>query len=368
MKRVMTLILCITMFWAMTACGTNTEANLESNSEPQTMVEPQATIPEVYAFTTEEGDFASYYVIDFEQGYIYMFHADEYDDSCFALPIEAGNLEDGLTASISDGYSMVPFTMHYKDANQTERVVMTIEGAYEVELVATSLEEALMVKEGKTIVELNVPEDSEELDAEEVYTAEGQIGHRSRITDKEERIEAVIKDIEMGSGETISYERAVTMEESLDVYSDSSADIKKAYKNPDSPYRELMEALDEYLNHSVKWYGTVTRGAVATKEEAEKIISGEEPVDMFGPSSWTSDEVIAQNYARDKASGDDSSVGIVYVLEENKSGVSITHLSRYGTSEGEVLAPSGVLYMVDSYETISVDSVDLLYVYVHEAE
>lgn len=109
------------------------------------------------------------------------------------------------------------------------------------------------------------------------------------------------------------------------------------------------------------------RGAVATKDEAEKIISGKEPIDMFGPSSWTSDEVIAQNYARDKASGDDSSVAIVYVLEENKSGVSITHLSRYGTSEREVLAPSGVLYVVDSYETIPNESVELLYVHVHEA-
>lgn len=32
----------------------------------------------------------------------------------------------------------------------------------------------------------------------------------------------------------------------------------------------------------------------------------------------------------------DKGIAIVYVLEENKSGVSITHLSRYGTSEREV--------------------------------
>lgn len=358
MKKIITLAICAMMIFTLASCGLD--------SGQQISPEQQTANSGVHSYVTEGDYAATYYIVDLDKGCVFSFYADESDDTCFVLPIEEGDLNNGLIGSISDGYSMIPFTMHYKEKNNPDRVVMTMEDAYEVELVAADLDKSLAIKESKNIVELSLPEDSEETAEKDVYTSEGQISHRDRIVGKEDRIDAVIKDIEMGSGEKISYEQATVIEESLDVYSDSSRDIKNAYTDPDSPYKVLMDALDEYLHNSVKWHGTVMRGAVATKEEAEKIISNEEPIDMLGPSSWTSDEVIAQNYARDKASGDASSVAIVYVLEENKSGASITHLSRYGTSEREVLAPSGVLYAVDSYETVSIDSVDLLYVYVHE--
>lgn len=360
MKKFIALVICIIMIFTLVSCGMNTKSQTSSKTRSEDS--------NIYSFMTEGDYAATYYIVDYDKNCVFSFYADESDDTCFVLPIDEGDLNSGLKGNISDGYSMIPFTMHYKEENKMDRVIMTFEDAYEIELIASDIDEALAIKEGKTIVDISAPEDSGKTEEGEVYTAEGQVCHRDRIVGKEDRIDAVIRDIEMGSGEVISYEKAITIEESLDVYSDSSKDIKNAYNNPDSPYRELMEALDEYLNHSVKWHGTVKRGAVATKEEAEKICSSEELVDMLGPSSWTSDEVIAQNYAKDKASGDASSLGIVYVLKENKSGVSITHLSRYGTSEREVLAPSGILYVVDSYEMVSVDSVDLLYVYVHEME
>lgn len=368
MKKFITLILCGIMLFTLASCGKNTEAEISSETLTEKSEELSTDNSKLYAYMTDGDSGLTYYLVDFENKCIFMFYADEDNDTCFALPIEEGNLKTGINGSVSDGYSAIPFTMHCKDENQTDRVILTMEDAYDIELVETDIEEALKIKESKTIISLDTPEESGEMVVGDIYTADGQIAHRDRIVGKEDRIIAVIEDIEIGSGETISYEKAALMEASLDVYSDSSRDIKAAYTDSSSPYRELMEALDEYLHKSVKWHGTVMRGVVAYKEEAEKILSGEEAIDMLGPSSWTSDEVIAQNYARDKAVGDDSIVPIVYVLKDNKSGASITHLSRYGTSEREVLAPSGILYLVDSYETITVDSVDLLYVYLHEAE
>lgn len=360
MKKIIKSAACVIMVIIL-AC-------FAANPKPQTLAGISTDSSQVYAYRAGADDGGTYYVVDFDSKCVFMFNDSESDDTCFALPIEEGNLNSGLKGSISDGYSAVPFTMYCKEENQTDCVIINFEDAYEIELAAVNPDEALAIKDSKTIVEISLPEESGMTEDGDVFTSEGQVCHRDRIVGREDRIEAVIKDVEMGSGEVISYEQAEVIEESLDVYSDSSRDIKSAYTDPDSPYRELMEALDWYLNHSVKWHGTVMRGAVATREEADKIISGETAIDMLGPGSWTSDEVIAQNYARDKASGDDSSVAVVYVLEENKSGASITHLSRYGTSEREVLAPSGVLYAVDGYETISADSVDLLYVYVHEAK
>lgn len=368
MKKLIALFIFGILSFTLASCGINTEMQISPESLTEASEELSIEDSKVYAYMTDGDSILTYYVVDIESKCIFMFYADEDNDTCFALPIEDGNLKSGLKGSISDGYSMIPFTMQFKDEEQTDRVIMTIEDAYDIELIEADIEEAQKIKETKTIATFDMPDESNEPAMEDIYTADGQVGHRDRIVGKEDRITAVIEDIEKGSGETISYEKAVVMEESLDVYSDSSRDIKNAYTNPDSSYKELLDALDEYLRKSVKWHGVVMRGAVASKEDAEKIISGEEPIDMLGPSSWTSDEVIAQNYARDKAFGDDSLVGIVYVLEDNKSGVSITHLSRYGTSEREVLAPSGILYVVDTYETITVDSVDLLYVYVHETE
>lgn len=181
-----------------------------------------------------DGDSApAYYLVDFDAKCIYLFYADESDDTCYVLPIEEGNLNSGLKGNISDGYSMIPFTMRFKEENRTDRVIMTMEDAYDVELVAADFEKALAIKESKTIVELGQEDKSGEDDEREIYTAEGQISHRDRIVGK---------------------------------------------------------------------------------EEAEKIVSGEEAIDMLGPSSWTSDEVIAQNYAKDKASGDADSL-YVYVHE-----------------------------------------------------
>lgn len=361
MKKIFITAISVTMLLTLAGCSVNTEI--------QTTAETQITDSGIYSFKTEgeEDDYTAYYIVDYNEERVFLFYADESADTCFALPIEEGDLNSGLTGNFSDGYSMLPFTMRYEDENQTDRVILTMVDAYDITLVETDLEEALAIRDTKTDVELVSQEASEEINEEDAYTEDGQVCHRDRIVGQDNRIDAIIRDVERGSGTIISFEQALLMEESLDVYSDSSRDIKSAYDDPDSPYRELMEALDEYINNSVKWYGTVTRGAVASVEEAERIISGDEPIDMHGPSSWTSDEVIAQHYAIDKAIGDDSLVPIVYVLDENISGVSITHLSRYGTSEREVLAPSGILYIVDSYETINVDSLDLLYIHVHEA-
>lgn len=197
MKKIITLAICVITLFAVTSCG--------KNSGQQASIENQITNSEVYSFVTDGDYAATYYIVDFNNDCVFSFYADENDDTCFALPIEEGDLSSGLRGSISDGYSMIPFTMRYKEEKKTDRVIMTFEDAYDVELVATNLDEALAIKESKKIVELSLPEASEETDDGDVYTADGQVCHRDRIVGKEDRVDAIIKDIELGSGETISY-------------------------------------------------------------------------------------------------------------------------------------------------------------------
>lgn len=190
-----------------------------------------------------------------------------------------------------------------------------------------------------------------------------QTSHRSLLTSKDERIEGIIGDIHNGSGETISRERAEEIHASLRDYSGSfSPDIRAAYNNPnaDPYYASQMNALDEYINKSPKWKGQIYRGINVDAETAASILQGQ-IIDMLGPSSWSSDE-----YTADRFSGGSKDTRMVFVLGDNKSGVSITHLSTYNGAEGEVLAPSGVRYIRDRVEQKIIDGQRYTYVYVHE--
>lgn len=83
---------------------------------------------------------------------------------------------------------------------------------------------------------------------------------------------------------------------------------------------------------------------------------------MLGPSSWSSELNVAERFS---IMGSEP-VHMIFVLPENKSGASITHLATYNGAESEVTAPSGVLYSIDRYEKARTDNRDYIYVYVHE--
>ena len=190
-----------------------------------------------------------------------------------------------------------------------------------------------------------------------------QTSHRALLTSKEERIDGIIGDIQNGCGETIIRERAEEIHASLRDYSGAfSPDIRSAYNNTnaDAYYASQMNALDEYINKSPKWQGEIYRGINVDSTTAAAILQGQ-TIDMLGPSSWSSDE-----YTADRFSGGGKDTRMVFVLGDNRSGASITHLSTYNGAEGEVLVPSGVQYVKDRVEQKIIDGQSYTYVYVHE--
>ena len=190
-----------------------------------------------------------------------------------------------------------------------------------------------------------------------------QTSHRLLLTSKDERVECIIHDIQTGCGEIISREHAEEIHTSLRDYSGSfSPDIRAAYNNPNAEeyYVSQMNALDEYINKSPKWQGEIYRGINVDVATANSILQGQ-VIDMLGPSSWSSDEYTAVRF-----SNGTKNTRMVFGLGDNKSGVSITHLSTYNGAEGEVLAPSGVQYVKDRVEQKLIDSQECIYVFVHE--
>lgn len=187
--------------------------------------------------------------------------------------------------------------------------------------------------------------------------------HRELINGREDQIDGIIDDVKRGSGQNIDRVTASVMLDSLHNYSgDGYSEIRYAYNNPNAP-SSLMNQLnnvDEYIRNAPKWEGTVFRGINVSRSIAQNILSNN-TVDMLGPSSWSSEKDIAQRFSY----GPDS-VSMIFVLNDNISGASITHLARYNGSEAEVLAPSGVQYAIDSVREVTQDGRTFIYVDVHE--
>lgn len=187
--------------------------------------------------------------------------------------------------------------------------------------------------------------------------------HRPLVRTREGQIQSIMNDIGAYTGKTISADYAERILDSLHDYSGMHyGEIRYAYQNPNAPERLVsqLNLLDEYVNSVPKWEGRIYRGISVSQDIARRILS-QRTVDMLGPSSWSSSEMVAQRFARG-----DNPVHIVFVLSENHHAASITHLATYNGTEEEVLAPSGINYTIDNIRHTNVNGEEYIYVDVHD--
>lgn len=186
-----------------------------------------------------------------------------------------------------------------------------------------------------------------------------QTEHKPYISNREDKIKAIQEDVKMGSGKTISESQASEMLNGVTEFTGCrSTPIRIAYNNPNADAHDAasLRALDDYINSAPKWKGQLYRGISVSNEQAESILSGDF-VDMLGPSSWSSERTIAEQFSNGY-----KDVRIVFILDDNKSGASIAHIGALDGIESEVTAPSGVKYGIDK---ISRES-GIIYIDVHE--
>ena len=193
-----------------------------------------------------------------------------------------------------------------------------------------------------------------------------QSEHRPLISSHSEAINAVIDDVRLGSGKQISTEQAERLFKGVNDFSgEYSSEIREAYNNPSADPEDIerMNALDEYIKNAPKWEGQVYRGIHVTQAVADEILSRPQ-IDMLGAASWSSELNVAERFSIDTIGNDD--VHMIFVLPENKSGASITHIAKYNGIESEITSPSGVKYNIDQVQRVFNDNREYLYVYVHE--
>jgi len=95
-----------------------------------------------------------YWIIDFDEGYVYYFTEGNGEETCEKTKIKSGNLNDGLELSYKNSnYAWVKY-LHFKYKNQPHQLIIIDNDYFEYEYLTTSLEDALQLIKDKRIVEV----------------------------------------------------------------------------------------------------------------------------------------------------------------------------------------------------------------------
>lgn len=139
--------------------------------------------------------------------------------------------------------------------------------------------------------------------------------------------------------------------------------IRDAAKYADDPkYKPLTTAeknnirtakrLEEFIQRSEKWEGSeLYRGIKVEKNVAKDIIqkaTNGEPMDMRGPSSWSTKKSTAESFA---STALDDHVEIIFHLGGKANGTSIKHLSKF-QHEDEVLLSKNARFEADIVQQV----------------
>ena len=150
-------------------------------------------------------------------------------------------------------------------------------------------------------------------------------------------------------------------------YNNSS--IKETYKalykrdyDEDVTINKIKDFVDEFIKVSKPWPIKLYRGVNLSEQELNKHLKDPNNVSMGDISSWTSKLNVAAYYAQGEEDTE-----VIYLLEDNKSAVSISHLSMF-YDEGEFLAASTTKYKVVKKENKTTNHTKRFHVYLEEVE
>lgn len=106
-----------------------------------------------FSFIKKNDSYKVYWIIDFDNGYVYDFTEGNGDDTCEKIKIKAGNLNDGLELSYKNSSNAWAKYIHFKYKNQPHQLVIVDNDYFNYEFSTTSLRDALELMESKTIWE-----------------------------------------------------------------------------------------------------------------------------------------------------------------------------------------------------------------------
>lgn len=105
----------------------------------------------IYAYKSIGNSYDNYWIIDFDDGYVYSFSEGLGDNSCSKFAIESGDLNSTLAFSMhSDGTTYQWFAF-FKWKNQPDHLVIVDDDNFDYDFYPTNLSDALRLKKQKSI-------------------------------------------------------------------------------------------------------------------------------------------------------------------------------------------------------------------------
>ena len=105
----------------------------------------------VFSYKDQGNSYDIYWIIDFDEGYVYYFIDGNGDSFCDRLKIDSGTLNDAVTITYHDGNDVWSYALHFKYVNHPENLIMVDQNGFDYKYSTTDLNDALAIKNTKTI-------------------------------------------------------------------------------------------------------------------------------------------------------------------------------------------------------------------------
>lgn len=106
----------------------------------------------VYAYKSAGGNYDIYWIIDFDEGYVYWFTDGNGDGTCDKVKIESGTLNSVVIITYHEGKNTWSYGLHFKYKNQPDRLIVEDQNGFTYEFSTTSLKDALKLRETKKLI------------------------------------------------------------------------------------------------------------------------------------------------------------------------------------------------------------------------
>lgn len=105
----------------------------------------------VYAYKSKGGDCEEYWIIDFDEGYLYCFENKSDDSSCSRFKIDSGDLNSHVSFTYHFPNENCEMAAHFKWAKQPDHLVIYVSDELQYDYYYTNLSNALEIRNRKTI-------------------------------------------------------------------------------------------------------------------------------------------------------------------------------------------------------------------------
>ena len=105
----------------------------------------------VFSYKSTGGSYDIYWIIDFDEGYVYWFTDGNGDSTCDRLKIDSGTLNDKVIITYHDGSDEWSYSLHFKYVDHPETLIMVDNDGFDYKYATTDLNNAISIRVTKTI-------------------------------------------------------------------------------------------------------------------------------------------------------------------------------------------------------------------------